>query len=815
MRGWISDLGFALRVMARKPQASLMLIATLVLGISVTTAMFSVLDAVLLRPLPFVDSERVVILGAGLLELDYWNSSHTFEHLASYYSGGVNLVANGVAMRAQTAEVSPDYFSVFGTAPIAGAPFGVNETIPGRNHVAILSHALWNQYFAGSLDALGATIRINGVPYTVTGIMPQGFAVPGDTALWVPMTKDFVSGPGLASGEQPSLPMLMTQRMIGKLRSGVTLAQARSEMEALRQRLVERFAGTNHRITSQIPVVPYTERLVSDYRSGLLLLFLAAALVLLIACINAGGLLFARGSMRRKEIAVRMSVGASRWRIVRQLLAEGILIASASTVAAVALSAILIKGIRAFGPAEVARLAEVTLNFRVLAFAVVASQVAGLVAGLWPAIRSSSVRIFSALQSAGPGAAGRFSSRPRRALIVAEIAAAMALTCAAGVAMRSLHNLLNVNVGFAAEHALTLRMVLPLPPLPKAASENLPGTKSLQETQIANAMALRQSMIETVQGVPGVEYVAETSKLPLNRTPPYGLYIDIGDRIAATEAWVNEIHGDYFDALGLPLLAGRVIDDRDGAPAPRVCVVSANMAAAFGGVNEAIGQQFKVEGPNSTWQIVGVVADSLTWKVDAKAEPQLYLPAGQNLWGRPNTEVALILRVAGDPQAISNEVTQRLRKVFTDAPPFQVETLDRVISDSVAQPRFRGELLGGFAALGMALALAGIYGVIAFSVAARTHEIGIRLALGAERSRILCMVLAEGLKLGVAGIVLGIGVAWSLKQYLATLVFGVKALDPVTIGAAALLLLGVALLACAVPARRASRVDPVIALRYE
>ncbi len=320
-----------------------MLIATLVLGVSVTTAMFSVLDAVLLRPLPYVDSERVVILGAGLLELDYWNSSHTFEHLASYYSGGVNLVANGTAVRAQIAEVSPDYFAVFGTAPIAGGPFGENETIPGRNHVAILSHSLWKQYFDAKLSALGATIRINGIPYTVTGVMPLGFTVPGDTLLWVPMTKDFISGPGLVSGEQPGLPMLMTQRMIGRLRAGVTLAQARSEMEALRQRMVEKFAGTNHRITSQIPVVPYAERLVSNYRSGLLLLFLAAAMVLLIACINAGALLFARGSMRRKELAVRMSVGASRWRIVRQLLAEGAIIATASTVAAVVLSAMLIR----------------------------------------------------------------------------------------------------------------------------------------------------------------------------------------------------------------------------------------------------------------------------------------------------------------------------------------------------------------------------------------------------------------------------------------------------------------------------------------
>ncbi len=812
IKGWISDLGFALRVMARKPQASLMLIATLVLGISVTTAMFSVLDAVLLRPLPFVDSERVVILGAGLLDLDYWNISHTFEHLASYYSGGVNLVANGVAMRAQTAEVSPDYFSVFGAAPIAGAPFGVNETIPGRNHVAILSHALWKQYFAGSLDALGATIRINGVPYTVNGIMPAKFAIPGDTALWVPMAKD-LSGPRLVSGEQISFPISMTQRVVGRLREGVTLAQARAEIEALRQRMVEKFAGTNRRFAPEIQVAPYTERLVGDFRTGLLLLFLAATMVLLIACANAGGLLFARGAMRRRELAVRMSLGASRWRIVRQLLAESAVIATASSVGAIALSAVLIRTIRVFGPAEVPRLAGVTLNLRSLGFAIVVSQSTGIMAGFWPAIRSSALQILPALQSAGPGARADFSGKLRRILIVAEIASAMALTCSAGVALRSLYNLLNVNFGFAKEHILTLRLVPPQPPV----SAELTGgsTGAPQTAQIANAMAIRRTMLDAVQSIPGVTYAAETSELPLKRMWTYGFYIDTRNRIRAASAHENDVYGDYFSALSLPLLAGRTFDERDGTSSPRVCVVSAKLAEEFGGVLQAIGQQLKLEGPGTVWQIVGVVADSRTSTLDRAPEPELYTPAAQNVWGRPYFEVALILRTAGDPQAISNEVTQRLRKVFTDAPPFQVETLDLVISDSVAQPRFRGELLGGFAALGMALALAGIYGVIAFSVAARTHEIGIRLALGAERSRILRMVLAEGLKLGVAGIVLGIGVAWSLKQYLATLVFGVKALDPVTIAAAAMMLLGVALLACAVPARRASRVDPVIALRYE
>jgi putative ABC transport system permease protein len=659
----------------------------------------------------------------------------------------------------------------------------------------------------------------------VTGVMPAGFAIPGDTALWVPIGRDVLPR-GLTRGEQVGLPSHMTYNAIARLRQGVTLPQARGEIEDLRQRQVKLYAGTNRGVTSHVGVTPYPQLLVTEYRSGLRLLFLAAAMVLLIACANASGLLFARGAMRRKELAVRMSLGASRWRIVRQLLAESAVIATVSSAAAIGLSAILIRTIRVFGPAEVPRLTEATLDIRALAFAVVVSQVAGLVAGLWPAIRSSAVRILAAMQSEGPRSSGQFSSPTRRALIVAEIATAMALTCTAGVMLRSLHNLVSVDVGFAPEHVLTLRLAPTLPPRAKPESSKPSDTAEVQKAKLADAMAarkvmladataVRHTMLETVQGVPGVIYTSEADDLPMTRAQNGSLFIDIDKKKAAAEPHLNEIYGDYFAALGIPLLAGRTLDQRDVDSSPLVCVVNAKLAAEFGGVTEAIGKQFKLEGPDTVWQIAGVVADSLTSSLNEGVRQELYLPAAQYVGNLPNVEVAIILRVAGDPQAISTEVTRRLLRVFTAAPPFQVETLDRVISDSVAAPRFRGELLGGFAALGMALALAGIYGVIAYSVALRTHEIGIRLALGAERSRILRMVVAEGLKLGTVGILLGIGVAWSLKQYVVSLVFGVQALDPLTISAAAVLLLGISLLACAVPARRASRVDPITALRHE
>jgi putative ABC transport system permease protein len=802
-------------MMARKPQSSLMLIATLALGIGITTAMFSVLDAVLLRPLPYVDPSRVVLLPAAVAsDSSYWNTSHTFEHIAVYSSGGVNLLAGGAATRAQIAEVSPDYFKVFGVEPIAGAGFPTDETHPSETHVAILSYAFWQRNFNASISALGSTIRINSETYVVTGVMPAGFAIPGDTTLWVPIGRDFLSR-GLARGEQVGLPSHMTYNAIARLRQGVTLPQARREMEDLRQRQVKLYAGTSRGVTSHVGVTPYPQLLVTEYRSELLLLLLAAGMVLLIACANAGGLFFARGAMRRKELAVRMSLGASRWRIVRQLLAESAVIAAASTAAAVALSAVLIRTVRVFGPAEVPRLAEANLDIRALAFAVVVSQVAGLAAGLWPAIRSSAVRILPAMQSEGPQSVGQFSSRTRRALIVAEIATAMALTCTASVALRSLHNLVSVDVGFAREHVLTLRLAPTVPPRAKPENSKPSDAAAVRKTTLADAIAVRHTMLDTVQTVPGIIYAAETDELPLSRAQSGSLFIDIDKKKAAAEPHLNEVYGDYFAALGIPLLAGRTFDERDVDSSPLVCVVNARLAAEFGGVAEAIGKQFKLEGPDTVWQIAGVVADSLTSSLNDGVRQELYLPAAQYAGNPSNVEVAIILRVAGDPQGISTEVTRRLQRVFADAPPFQVQTLDRVISDSVAAPRFRGELLGGFAALGMALALAGIYAVIAYSVSVRTHEIGIRLALGAQRSRILQMVLAEGLKLGAAGILLGIGAAWSLKQYMASLVFGVRPLDPLTIGAAAISLFAVSLLACALPAWRASRIDPATSVRYD
>ena len=391
----------------------------------------------------------------------------------------------------------------------------------------------------------------------------------------------------------------------------------------------------------------------------------------------------------------------------------------------------------------------------------------------------------------------------------------MALTCTAGLALRSLHNLVNVDVGFAREHVLTLRLAPTLPPLAKPENSKPSYRAAAQKAKLADSTAVRHSMLDAVQSVPGVIYAAETDELPLSRAKNASLFIDFDQKIAAAEPHLNEIYGDYFAALGIPLLAGRTFSERDVDSSPLVCIVNAKLAAEFGGVTEAIGKEFKLEGPDTVWQIAGVVADSLTSRLNEGVKQELYLPAAQYAGNPPSLEVAIILRVAGDPQGISTEVTRRLQSVFADAPPFQVQTLDRVISDSVAAPRFRGELLGGFAALGLALALAGIYGVIAYSVVSRTHEIGIRLTLGANRSGILRMVLAEGLKLGTVGVLLGIGVAWSLKQYVASLVFGVQPLDPLTIGAAAMSLFGVSLLACAVPARRASCIDPATALRYD
>jgi putative ABC transport system permease protein len=660
-----------------------------------------------------------------------------------------------------------------------------------------LSDTLWRKDFAGSTAAIGASIYVNGAQYTVIGVMPAGFSFPGKTSLWVSSPPGWQAS--VSPSEQVDLPSSLEWGVLGRLREGVTIVAANAEMEALRQRMVRAYAGTNRVATSRIAVSPVTRVLSRQYGVELYYLLAAGGFVLLIGCVNAAGLLLARGSVRRKEIAVRLSLGAGRWRVARQLLSESFVLATLSSIAGVGLAWTLVALIHAYGPADVPRLSETTVNARALFFALGIAQIAGILAGLWPSLGSSRVQLSAALRSEGPTGTGRLSQRGRRLLTVAEIALALILAICAGVAIRSLHDTLKVDLNFRAEQVLTMRVS---PSLPDKATR-------------ADGAALRHKILEELQGLPGLVAAAEVQTPPFSRQSGGGLYLDIDGKLGAAFAEIEFVDGDYFAAYGLPLLAGRALTQMDTEKTEPVVVINETLAKMYGGPANAIGKQLHAEGPREIWKIAGVVPEARVSGAMTVPTGQVFFPFDQIPQRRPVPDLTILVRATGNPAGLEKEIRKRLALAVGDSPIFQVRTLDAVVLDSVATPRFNSKALATFAGVAILLALVGIYGVVAFSVAQRTREIGVRMALGASPGQVMRLVLSEGMKLGVMGIVVGLGIILTLQKLILSLIFGVKVFDAETLVIASAVLLGATLLACAMPARRASRVHPTVALRYE
>jgi predicted permease len=791
------DLRFGMRMLRKNPGLSALLILTLAVGVGGTTAMYSVIEAVVLRPVPYVDDTRVMkIGGTNLKDLREFGAS-SFDVLTDYQVGGAAIRVNGSVERAFTTYSSENFFDVFRVQPSIGRTFAVGEAMPGGQTVAVLSDTLWRKDFAGSTAAIGASIYVNGAQYTVIGVMPAGFTFPGKTSLWVSSPAGWQAS--VSPSEQVDLPSSLEWGVLGRLREGVTIVAARAEMEAVRQRMIRKYAGTNQVATSVIGVNPVTRVLSRQYGVELYYLLAAGGFVLLIGCVNAAGLLLARGSARRREIAVRLCLGAGRWRVARQLLSESFVLAALSSVAGVGLAWMLVALIRAYGPADVPRLSETIVNARALFFALGIAQIAGILAGLWPSLGSSRVQLSAALRSEGPTVTGRLSQRGRRLLTVAEIALALILAICAGVAIRSLHDTLKVDLNFQAEQVLTMRVS---PSLPDKATR-------------ADGAALRHKILEELQGLPGLVAAAEVQTPPFSRQSGGGLYLDIDGKLGAAFAEIEFVDGDYFAAYGLPLLAGRALTQTDTEKTEPVVVINETLAKMYGGPANAIGKQLHAEGPREIWKIAGVVPEARVSGAMTVPTGQVFFPFDQIPQRRPVPDLTILVRASGDPAGLEKEIRKRLARVLGDSPIFQVRTLDAVVLDSVATPRFNSKALAAFAGVAILLALVGIYGVVAFSVTQRTHEIGIRMALGASPAQILRLVIGEGVKLGVAGIAVGLGIILTLQKLILSLIFGVKVFDAGTLVIASAVLLGATLLACAVPARRASRVHPTVALRYE
>jgi putative ABC transport system permease protein len=809
--------------------------------------MFSVIDGVILRPLPYSHPDRIMLITGAAAPptgdwLTWWRQSKAFAELALYSSGGANLTGGSQPERVTAAVVSASFFAVFEVRPALGHAFMADEEAAGRNQVALLSHRLWIQDFGGDPQILGKTIALNSRPYLIVGVLPSGFDFPGHTDLWVPriVEANSVGRDSLDLGpyKQADVPAFLEEAMLGRLHAGATLAQARSELNVLLYRLTETYtARTGIHFGVRVGVIPLQEVLVSDFRPALYTLFAGVSFLLLVACLNAANILLARAAARQKEVAVRLCLGASRMRIVRHLITESLLLTFCSGLLGILFAFWIVEAIRAIGPAEIPRLGEISVDLRVLGFTVVACFVTGTLIGLAPALESLAPDITASLKEEGFRSASRLPKRVRSVLVAAEIGLALVLLTGAGLMIRSFDRLTRVEPGFEPHNLVTLELSLPkeeYAPATAASQLKAPqsGRKTLgatttegKEPEIQNeslrdpdarVAAFYRRLTEAVGRLPGVTAAGMVSSLPLSGETEGSQFLDLGGKLAAGQASVFVIGGNYFRALGAPLLAGRPFRESDSRDAPRVVVINQNLARQFWGAKNPLGAQFVIEGEEGPREIVGVVGDVKFSGLGEQPGPQLYLPYTQPYDnGRMPLSMAFVVRTDSNPQSMVPGLRRQVLAIDKELPVFHVNTMEELVYESTSAPRFRGLLLGTFAFLALVLAVAGVYGVVAQAVVYRTHEIGVRVSLGATPHDILRLIVGQGARLALWGVALGLIAAFGLTRLVSSLLFGISPTDLVTYVAVSVSLIAAALLASYLPARRATKIDPMAALRYE
>ena len=798
------DLRYGIRMLLKNPGFTLIAVITLALGIGANTAMFSVVNAVLLRPLPYRATERLVMIWAsnpghgeprvGASEpdfVDFKKQAGVWESLAVFTQYRPALTGAGQSEKIYGASVTPDFFSVLGVQPTLGRNFLAADAEPGERTV-ILSHGLWQRQFGADPNIIGRPIQLNDTAYTVIGVLPEGFhPLSEDKDLYRPAKFDKFAG----DRGYRILPM------IGRLKAGVTIEQAQAEMSAISDRLETQYPATNRGYG--IRLIPLDEQVRGDARPGLLLLLGAVGMVLLIGCTNIAGLLVARAATRAKETAIRQALGASRWRIIRQLLTENAILALVGGAFGLLLAYWGQQLLVSVSPVELPRLNETSIDRMVVTFCVGLTLLTTLIFGLVPALQSTRLDLNRTLKERSGGSLVNIR-RARSLLVIAETGLALILLTGAGLLIRSSLALQKVDAGFNASGLLTLHVAAP------AAI-----TRDTRRTSIFFDQA-----IERVRHLPGVKTVGATLQLPFA-----GLDVDqssftIADRPETMrQPPVSRLHvvtPDYFPALGIPLLQGRGFTERDNAEAPGAVIINEEMARRFWPGEDAVGKRLiqgllLTPGEAAEREIVGVVGNIKHFGLATDTEPQMYVPHRQSPWPAMN----LVVRVEGDPLALAAAVRTEIHAISPEAPVNSINTMAQLMSASVAQPRFRAILVGIFALAALALAAAGIYGVIAYLVNQRTQEVGIRIALGAQPKDIFRLIVTEGVKLITVGLLFGLLGALALARFLAGLLFGVSPTDPLTFMVISALLATVALLACYLPARQATKVDPVIALRHE
>ncbi len=802
----VHNIRYALRLLRKSPGFTAVAVATLALGIGANTAVFSVVDAVMLRPLPYVAPDRLVSLWeineqrpgsrstvAPANLVDYVRDTQSFEGLAGVDAISKSLTKAGAPEQLAGEAVTWNYMSVLGVQPALGRPFRPEEDRPGREHVVILSDALWRSRFAADRLIVGRSITLNGEPYDVVGVMPPAFQ---------PVTQ-IGSTTAVAFFVPAAYPDELLNnhgdheiRVVGRLKPGVAVQQGQADLLTVSTRLEERFPQTNTGVRARI--APLNDDIVRNVRTSLLVLLGAVGLVLLVACVNLANLMIVRAIGQRQEIAIRMALGASRGQLVVELLTRGVALATLGGAAGLLCGVWTRDALVALAPSSIPRLDNLVVSPRVLALTAMVSLATGILAALLPAIQMSRRDGVSTLRvTEQSGSSSRSIMRWRGTLMAAEIAAAMVLAIGAGLLVRSLARLNAVELGFETDRVLTVIVRLP---------------DAKYQDQRARATFFEE-LTPRIQAIPGVRHVAFANQFPMRGGWGSGFKMNGTDEVR--DADFQAVSPDYFVALGIPLARGRLLTAEDLDGSPHVAVVSQTFVREFAGDPDPIGQQFTRGGPGMpTVTIVGVVGEVRRDGKEAKLVPQVYLPAAQtDVY--PVRLSALAIRATGDPHALVSSVQKAVWSIDPDQPITGVRTLDEVLAASTAQRRFNMTLLASFAALAVMLALVGVYGVIAYNVAQRTREIGIRVALGASRRDVVALVVKAGLRWSLAGVIAGVAGAMALSRLMTGLLFGVTASDPATFGAMAVAMIGVAIAASYIPARRAASVDPIAALRSE
>jgi putative ABC transport system permease protein len=807
MQRLMADLRYAVRTMLKKPGFTLIAIATLALGIGASTAIFTVVDAALLRGLPYKSPDRLYHLWEstpqkefGQREFSYpdyqdYQNNQVLEGVAAYTGGGGILTGTGDPERVMAPAASANLFSLLGVDAALGRTFQPGDDKPGAPRVTILTYGMWQRRFGGDPGVIGQSLTLNGANYTIVGVLPASFQFafrPAD--LWrayqpteSQLTRRFMHGTNL----------------IGRLKPGITAQQAQTDLSLITSRIAEQFKESH--AGTALKLVPLQEQVIGQVRPILLVLLAAVGFVLLIACANVASLLLTRSLSRQKEVGIRAALGASRWRVIRQLLTESVLLALLGGAAGLFIAYWGIAGLIAVLPQAQLNalpfLKTLHIDTGVLAFSFGLSLVTGIVFGLAPALQSSRLDLNEVLKEGGRNTSGGSGNRLRGALVMSEVALAVVLLVGAGLMMKSLLRLLQANIGFNPEHVLTMTVVLPPGKYPDAPQQ----------------VSFFDQLSERVQALPGVTGAGTVDILPLQSGNTTRVYVE-GDPVPAPghelEANIRTVDENYFQTLGVPLMAGRMFDQSDKPDAPETVIIGKSMADRIFAGRDPIGRRLLY---NSVQQpplmVVGVVGDVKIGGLDDPIRPVIYYPFRQSGGLGAN----LVLRTTGDPTALAAAVRNEIRQLEPGVAIFNVNAMQELISTSPAafMRRFPALLISIFAGVALLLASIGIYGVVSVSVSQQTHHIGIRMALGAQASDILKLVLKQGLVLALAGVAVGVIAALALMRLLSSLLFEVKTTDVGTFAFVVGVLFGVALLACYLPARRATKVNPLVALRYE